>query len=61
MGLAPGFERLLLDVERAAAFDNVFGGGTTVDEFDVSTFSLEVDLGPEILTNRYVTSGQGVQ
>jgi hypothetical protein len=61
VGLAPGFERLLLDVDRAAAFDNVFGTGASVDEFDVTTFSLDMDLGSEVLTNRYVTRGQGSQ
>jgi hypothetical protein len=61
VGLAPGLERLMLDVERAVAFDNVFGGAATVDEFDVTTFSLDMDLGPEVFTNRYATQGQGAQ
>jgi hypothetical protein len=61
VGLAPGLERLMLDVERAAAFDNVFGGGASVDEFDVTTFSLDMDLGPEVRTKRYNTDGRGAQ
>lgn len=53
-GIAPGVERLLIDFDRAAIFDNPFVTSTSVDENDVTTFSFEADLGPEARTQRYV-------
>lgn len=51
---APGVERFLLQLERAAGFRSVFPGGSTIDEDDIATFSVSVQLGPEYLTQRYV-------
>lgn len=53
-GLSPGVERLLIDFAKAASFDNTYITSSTVDEDGVATFSLETELGPEVLTNRYV-------
>lgn len=53
-GIAPGVERLIIDLERVAGFDNVFVTTSTVNEEGVVTFSLDVQLGPEALTRRYV-------
>lgn len=53
VGIAPGVEDLMLSVDRAAAFDNPFVTTTTVEEGEVAAFTLEVDLGPEVLTDRY--------
>ena len=50
---APGVERFLLQLERPAGFRGVFPGGSTIDEDDIATFSVVVQLGPEYLTNRY--------
>jgi len=51
---APGVERFLLQLERAAGFRAVFPGGSTIDEDDIATFSVSVQLGPEYKTQRYV-------
>lgn len=52
-GLAPGVERLAIDVSRVAAFENVFVTTTTVDDEGITSFVLEAELGPEVLTDRY--------
>lgn len=52
-GLAPGMERLLIDVGRLATFDNVFMSSSSLDDDGVTSFTLEVELGSEILTGRY--------
>lgn len=52
-GLAPGVERLIIDLDRVAGFDNAYVTTSAVDEDGVATFALEVDLGPEILSRRY--------
>ena len=52
-GVAPGVERLVIDLDRAAAFDNAYVTTSVVDEEGVATFTLEVQLGPEVLTGRY--------
>lgn len=52
-GLAPGVERLIIDLDRVAGFDNVYVTTSAVDEDGVATFALEVDLGPEVLSGRY--------
>lgn len=52
-GHAPGLERILLELDKVAAFSNVFFSNSTRGEDDVSAFSLEFDLGPEALTLRY--------
>lgn len=55
-GIAPGVERLMIDLDRVAAFDNPYVTTSTVDEEGVATFSLEVELGPETLTRRYLVT-----
>ena len=52
-GVAPGVERLIIDLERVAAFENPYVTTSTVDDEGVATFVLEVELGPEVLTTRY--------
>lgn len=59
-GLAPGIERLIIDLDRVASFDNVYVTSSTVDEEGVATFALEIELGPETLTRRYVVSDEEV-
>ena len=50
---APGVERFLLQLERAAGFRNVFPGGSTIDDDDIATFPVTVQLGHEYRTERY--------
>ena len=50
---APGTERFLLQLERAAGFRNVFPGASTIDENDIATFPVSVELGHEYRTERY--------
>ncbi len=52
-GVAPGVERLLLSLERVAGFADVHLGSATVDEQDVTTFSLDVQIGREHHTERF--------
>jgi Tfp pilus assembly protein PilN len=55
-GHAPGLERLLLDLEKPAAFGDVYFGSSVLDEEQgFATFTVEVALGREILTGRYAT------
>lgn len=56
-GLAPGIERLLIDLDRVSSFDNVYVTSATTDENGVVTFALEVELGTEVLTGRYDAVG----
>lgn len=53
-GHAPGLERLLLQFDKVAAFRNVFFTTSTLDEDGNATFAFDLDLGPEVLTGRYV-------
>jgi Tfp pilus assembly protein PilN len=53
-GHAPGVERFLLEFDKIAAFTDLYFSNSTVDERGVATFTAEIDLGPEILTGRYV-------
>lgn len=55
-GLSPGVERLLIDFGRASSFDNAYVTSSSVNEEGVATFSLEADLGPEAVTERYVVT-----
>lgn len=57
-GVAPGVERLIIDLERVAAFDNVYVTTSTVDEEGTASFLIEVELGPEALTGRYVLTDE---
>lgn len=50
---APGVERFLLQLERAAGFRSVYPGGSTIDEDDIANFTVSVQLGPEYRTERY--------
>lgn len=52
-GVAPGVERLIIDLDRVAGFDNAYVTTSAVDDEGVATFTIEVDLGPEVLTGRY--------
>jgi Tfp pilus assembly protein PilN len=55
-GHAPGLERILLELDKVAAFSNVFFTNSNQDaeELGIAAFTLDVDLGPEIRTLRYV-------
>lgn len=53
-GHAPGLERLLLELEKVAGFENIFFASSTLDEAGVSTFSVDLNLGDVVRTNRYV-------
>lgn len=53
-GIAPGVERLLIRVDQVAGFRDVFVSSASIDDEDISTFNLDMQLGPEHLTNRYV-------
>lgn len=55
-GVAPGVERLIIDLDRVAAFDNAYVTTSTVDEDGIVSFTLEVELGSETLTRRYVVT-----
>lgn len=57
-GLSPGVERLLIDFSRAASFDNSYITTSSIDDDGVATFSLETELGPEVLTRRYVLDAE---
>ena len=54
-GHAPGLERLLLEFDKIAAFSDIYFSNSTLDPISgQSTFGVSVDLGPEILTGRYL-------
>lgn len=53
-GHAPGLERLLLELDKVAAFSNVFFTNSTQNEEGIAAFSLDVDLGDEARTRRYL-------
>ena len=52
---APGVERLLLSLDKVAAFRDLHVNSSTleVEDEDFATFSVDGQLGPEILTRRY--------
>jgi Tfp pilus assembly protein PilN len=52
---APGLERLLLEFDKIVSFHDLFFTNSSLDDVDdeVVTFSVETELGPEILTRRY--------
>lgn len=52
-GVAPGVERLVIDLDRVAVFDNAYVTTSVVNEDGVATFTLDIELGPEVLTGRY--------
>lgn len=52
-GIAPGVERYLRQLERFGGFDGVFLTSATTDDEDVTTFNVDLVLGPEHLTRRF--------
>lgn len=54
-GHAPGLERILLELDKVASFSNVFFTNSVQDDegLGVAGFTLDVDLGQEVLTGRY--------
>jgi Tfp pilus assembly protein PilN len=53
---APGVERFLLSLDKVAAFFDLFVNTSSLqapDESDVATFSVEGEIGSEMLTGRY--------
>jgi Tfp pilus assembly protein PilN len=52
---APGLERLLLEFDKIVAFHDLFFTNSSLDDVDdeIVTFSVETELGPDILTRRY--------
>lgn len=60
-GHAPGLERFLIEFDKIAGFSDVFFTNSTRNDVEVSgvpiavvEFDVEIDLGPETLTLRYV-------
>lgn len=58
-GHAPGLERFLLEFDKIAGFSDLYFANSTREEFegvtlDIINFDVEVDLGLETLTRRYV-------
>jgi Tfp pilus assembly protein PilN len=55
-GHAPGVERILLELDKVVSFFDVYFTSSAADPDDpeVSLFSVEIDLGEEAHTNRYV-------
>jgi hypothetical protein len=53
---APGGERLLLEFDKVAAFHDPFLTNSALEEVEdpYTTFNLEAQLGPEVLTGRYI-------
>jgi hypothetical protein len=53
---APGVERLLREFDKVAAFHDPFLTSSTLEEVEepYTQFNLEAQLGPEVLTGRYV-------
>lgn len=51
---APGVERLLIELDKVAAFGDLFFATGFDDEFGDITFTVTADLGPEVFTNRYL-------
>lgn len=53
---APGLERLLLELDKVAAFHDLFFTSSVLEEptDPYPTFTVEAQLGPEILTGRYL-------
>jgi hypothetical protein len=68
-GHAPGVERVLLAFEKVAAFRSIYFTSSNLDEGaeelpgvdQLSVFSMDFDLGPEVLTQRYADGLPEVQ
>lgn len=52
-GLAPGVERVLLEYDKIAAFDEPYFNSSAVDEDGVALFNLDFGLLPNARTERY--------
>ncbi len=52
--IAPGIERLMLQFERPAGFRDVFVTSAATDDEDITSYNLELQMGPEHRTERYV-------
>lgn len=53
LGHAPGLERVLIALEKVAAFENVFFGGSAMAPNGITDFSVTFDVTPLVLTGRY--------
>lgn len=53
-GHAPGLERLLLELHKISSFGDVFFTQAETDEDGAVAFTVEVDLEPDLRTNRYL-------
>ena len=53
LGVAPGAERLLIDVGRAAAFENVFVSTALDEATGADSFQFDLELGHEARSGRY--------
>jgi Tfp pilus assembly protein PilN len=53
---APGLERLLLELDKVAAFHDLFFTSSVLEEVEdpYPTFTVEAQIGPETLTGRYL-------
>lgn len=51
--IAPGIERLLLALDKVAGFRNIHVSNAAVDDDEVTSFDLDLELGPENRTGRY--------
>ncbi len=54
LGHAPGLERLLISMDKVAAFDDVFFSTSSLDGRGIATFQFNFRLTPLILTGRYL-------
>ncbi|MFP4148937.1 MAG: PilN domain-containing protein [Nitriliruptoraceae bacterium] len=52
-GIAPGVERYLRLLEQLGGFDGVYLASASTDEDDVTSFDVDLVLGPEHLTGRF--------
>lgn len=50
---APGLERLLLELDKVAAFQAPYFGAAAVDNDEAVAFDVSVQLGSEVFTDRY--------
>lgn len=52
-GIAPGVERVLIRMDMAGSFSDVHVASAATDEEEITTFQLDLVLGPELLTGTY--------
>jgi Tfp pilus assembly protein PilN len=53
-GHAPGLERFMLEFEKVSSFQQLFFTSSTLDEQGVADFTIDFQLGPGVLTGRYL-------